>query len=58
MADMNEQRPTAGFGHRRRQVVTLGHFGSLEGVVPAATPQPAAALIESLLAGKHHAELS
>jgi uncharacterized protein (TIGR00725 family) len=41
-----------------RPVVALGHFGSLEGVVPADTPQQAVALVESLLAGKDHAELS
>jgi len=34
-----------------RPVVTLGHFDSLDGVVPAQTPSQAVALVQSFLAG-------
>lgn len=39
-----------------RPVVVLGHFDAIGGVVPAQTPQQAAALVESLLADKDRAE--
>ncbi|OLN31006.1 hypothetical protein DVDV_0128 [Desulfovibrio sp. DV] len=38
-----------------RPVVVLGHFDTLAGVVPAATPQQAVSLVKSLLTGKDHA---
>ncbi|MHC1789209.1 TIGR00725 family protein [Solidesulfovibrio sp.] len=39
-----------------RPVVVLGHFGGIEGVIAAETPQQAAAVVQSLLAIKPRAE--